>query len=87
MRTTLNVDPDVLDAARALAGARGVSIGDALSEMARRGMSAQTPLAVRNGFPVFQLPLQAPGFGPEDVEAALAEEDAGQAINFGQPSR
>jgi hypothetical protein len=87
MRTTLDVESDVLDAARALAVARGVSVGAALSELARRGVEVRTPLGVRNGFPVFQAPAGAPGFGPDDVAAASAKEDIEAAREFLQPGR
>jgi hypothetical protein len=40
MRTTLEIENDVLDAAKALSTARGVSVGAALSELARRGVAA-----------------------------------------------
>jgi len=75
MRTTLDVEADVLDAAKALAIARGVSVGAALSELARRGVAARIPLSARNGFPVFQVPVGTPGFGPDEVAAATARED------------
>ena len=76
MRTTLDVENDVLDAARALAAARGVSVGAALSELARRGVAARTPLESRNGFAVFQVPAGAPVFGPDDIAAAMQREDS-----------
>ena len=38
MRTTLDLDDVVLAAARSLARARGVSLGAAVSELARRGL-------------------------------------------------
>ena len=38
MRTTLDIDDTVLAAARSLAQSRGVSLGAALSEIARRGL-------------------------------------------------
>ena len=87
MRTTLDVESDVLDAARALAVARRVSVGAALSELARRGVAAQTPLGVRNGFPVFQLPVGTPGFGPDDVAAATNAQDLESARQFLEPGR
>jgi hypothetical protein len=87
MRTTLNVESDVLDSARALAVARGVSVGAALSELARRGVAARTPLSARNGFPVFQVPAGTPGFGPDDVRAATSREDVEAAREFLQPGR
>lgn len=87
MRTTLDVENDVLDAARALAVARNVSVGAALSELARRGIAARTPLSARNGFPVFQLPIGTPGFGPDEVAAAANQEDLEVAQQFLEPER
>lgn len=87
MRTTLDVEKDVLDAAKALAVARGVSVGAALSELARRGVAARTPLSVRNGFPVFQVPAGTPGFGPEEIAAATSRDDLEVAREFLQPGR
>lgn len=85
MRTTLDVENDVLDAARALAVARGVSVGAALSELARRGVAARTPLSTRNGFPVFQVPVGTPGFGP--VASAPRDERNGVTRAAKPPTR
>ena len=41
MRTTLELDDAVLAAARSLARSRGVSLGAAVSELARRGHGVQ----------------------------------------------
>lgn len=41
MRTTLEIDDTVLAAARSLARTRGISLGAAVSEMARRGLAAE----------------------------------------------
>jgi hypothetical protein len=87
MRTTLDVESDVLDAAKALALARGVSVGAALSELARRGVAARTPLSSRNGFPVFQVPVGTPVFGPDEVAAAAGKEDLEAAREFLEPGR
>ena len=87
MRTTLDVENDVLDAARVLAVARGVSVGAALSELARRGVAARTPLSARNGFPVFQVPPGTPGFGSDEVAAAARKEDLDAAREFLEPGR
>lgn len=40
MRTTLEIDDTVLAAARSLARAEGLSLGAAVSELARRGLRA-----------------------------------------------
>jgi len=87
MRTTLDIENDVLDAAKALAAARKVSIGSALSELARRGVAARTPLSIRNGFPIFQLPVGTPCFGPDEVAAASSQEDLASAGQFLDPGR
>ena len=42
MRTTLDLDDAVLAAARSLARAEGISLGAAVSRLARRGMDAAT---------------------------------------------
>jgi hypothetical protein len=79
MRTTINLDEDVLSLAKTLAEARGVSIGKALSDLARKGARSQEVLQERNGFPLFSVDDGAKAFGLEEVDAALAEEDLGMA--------
>ena len=49
MRTTLQLDDDVLAAARVLARQRRVSIGEVISELARRGLVTPPPSASRSG--------------------------------------
>jgi hypothetical protein len=87
MRTTLDVEGDVLDAARALAAARSVSVGAALSELSRRGVAARMPFGVRSGFPVFHVPAGTPGFGPDEVAAATGREDLEAARGVLEPGR
>lgn len=53
MRTTLDIDDSVLLAAKAIARDRGVSIGSALSLLARRGLDEGSHTSRSNGFPVF----------------------------------
>jgi hypothetical protein len=53
MRTTLDIDDDVLQAAKELAEARQSTAGKVLSELARKGlMPAPAAAATRNGVPV-----------------------------------
>ena len=71
MRTTLDLDDDVLAAAKALAGHRGMTASQVLSDLARKGLAAGRPKArVRNGVPL--LPTM-PGriVTPQMVEDAL----------------
>ena len=70
MRTTLNIDPTVLNAAKRLEAARAVAVGDIISELAHAGLLAQsqTSLTRKSGFPVFAAPSGAPVIGLDDVK-------------------
>jgi hypothetical protein len=73
MRTTLDLDDDVLSAAKALAAHRGLTAGQVISELDRKGLAADRPKArVRNGVPLF---CSRPGeiVTPEMIEAILDE--------------
>jgi hypothetical protein len=52
MRTTLSLDDDVLLAAKAIAGQQGRSLGDVVSELARRSLHRPVVKAERNGIPL-----------------------------------
>ncbi len=49
MRTTLNLDDDVLQSARQLADSSGLSLGEVVSDLARRSLTARKAGPVRNG--------------------------------------
>jgi hypothetical protein len=60
MRTTLDIDEDVLQTAKELAEFRGVTAGKVLSDLARQALTPATPpQKVRNGVPL--LPRRPPG--------------------------
>jgi hypothetical protein len=53
MRTTLDVDPDVLQAAKEIAQLRGKRAGQVVSELLRKALQpAPSPQRVRNGVPL-----------------------------------
>ena len=52
MRTTLDVDDDVLQAAKEIAVNRGATTGQVLSELARKGLAPSRATKVRNGVPL-----------------------------------
>ena len=53
MRTTLDIDDEVLHAAKELAAQRGITAGQALSELARQALRAgRVEMEVRNGVPL-----------------------------------
>lgn len=74
MRTTLNLDDDVLRAARALADEEGCSLGRMVSELMRRGLAPRNRTEYRAEFPVFRVKEGSPPLTPEMVERALDEE-------------
>jgi hypothetical protein len=66
MRTTLNIDDDVLAAAKGLAEAQGKTVGEVLSSLVRQGLRPSEPVrVVRNGIRL--LPIQ-PGSLPVTLE-------------------
>lgn len=70
MRTTLNLDPQLLSTARRLAAARSVALGDIISELANKGLEAQSQSSTKrkSGFPVFKSSKGAPMIGLDDVK-------------------
>ena len=60
MRTTLDLDEDVLQAAKELAEARGVTAGRSVSDLLRKALTPTTAVPkIRNGVPL--LPRRPPG--------------------------
>lgn len=53
MRTTLDIDEDILVYAKEMASHRGVSAGKVVSELARSALTAPIQTTIRNGVPVF----------------------------------
>ncbi|MGH9091178.1 MAG: antitoxin [Acidimicrobiales bacterium] len=74
MRTTLDIDDDVLAAARSLARSERQSLGNVVSSLARQGLAPRPErLGEEEGFPVFAVPAGAPAVTGEMVQAALDE--------------
>ena len=56
MRTTLNIDDEILEAARFIARERNLSVGAVLSDLARRGLRpVHAGARTHTGFPVFEV--------------------------------
>lgn len=68
MRTTLDLDPDVLQAAKELAELRRSTAGKVISELARLGLQRRTEAEprMRNGVPL--LLRREPGAPPMTME-------------------
>lgn len=73
MRTTLQIDSDVLEGARQIASVDGRTIGAVISELARRTL---LPAQVKRegDFPVFDVGADAPRITAEDVARAQDDE-------------
>jgi hypothetical protein len=52
MRITLDLDEDVLQAAKEIAAARGTTTGKVLSDLARKALTPAHSSRLRNGVPV-----------------------------------
>ena len=72
MRTTLNLPEDVYQAARSVAFVKGVSLGDAVADLVRLGLSAGVQIDETKPFPCFVITKPGP---PITLEQTLAAED------------
>jgi hypothetical protein len=74
MRTTLDIDEDVLQAAKELGQMRGKTAGRILSELARKAFEPKATYTMRNGVPVLPHCPGAPLMTHADVKR-LQEDD------------
>lgn len=56
MRTTLRLDGEALEKARAYAGARGLTLGEAVSDLVLKATGVDVPMVQKNGLWVFDPP-------------------------------
>ena len=74
MRTTVTVDDDVFEAVKALATSSGKNLGKVLSQLARRGLSAEVQSKRKNNLPVFEVARDAPIIPSTRAQKLLADE-------------
>ena len=74
MRTTINLDNDVLSMVKTYADNHSMAMGKALSELARRGLNAPVKTRSVNGLVVFDLPEDAEPVSSEFVKRLETEE-------------
>lgn len=55
MRTTLDIDDDVLQAAREIARRKGMTMGQVVSELSRQALIRPVEAETRNGVPLFPM--------------------------------
>jgi len=73
MRTTLEIDDDVITAARELANIERRSLGSVVSDLVRRGLTP-TKVDSEGEVPVIRVPAGSPPITPEMVRRALDED-------------
>lgn len=69
MRTTLTIDDDVLAAAKQFADARGLTLGEAVSQLARATLTERRRYDTRNGIVLLPAPADARQATLDDVNA------------------
>ena len=74
MRTTLNLDDDVLELLKDYADSRSVALGKAASDLVRRGLTAPVQTRMVNGFHTVVLSKDAPKITSEKVKELLEDE-------------
>jgi hypothetical protein len=74
MRTTVDLDDDVLAAAKALAAAERRSLGKVVSDLIRRGLAPRAVVDDDDLFPVVRVGSEAGPITAERVRAALEDE-------------
>jgi hypothetical protein len=68
MRTTLSIEDDAFATAQAYANARSLKLGQAVSELIRRGTADKLPMKQKNGAWVFELPPGTPKVTAKQVK-------------------
>lgn len=76
MRTTINIDDDVLATVKAMAKRDRKAVGQVVSAMLRKAVEppAKAPSRTRNGIPLFPVSTNASVVTPELVKELLEDE-------------
>ena len=73
MRTTLTLEDDAFATAQAYARARSLRLGQAVSDLIRRGSAQALPIKRSGGVWVFELPPDTPAVTSRQVRQLLDE--------------
>jgi hypothetical protein len=60
MRTTLEIEDEVVHAVKQLARQRGATLGEVVTQLIRQGLESRNPPRMRNGVPLFVPKPEAP---------------------------
>jgi len=73
MRTTLNLDDDVVEILKNYSESRSVALGKAASDLIRRGLETPVQMRMVNGFCTVVLPPGSPKVTSEQVRHLLED--------------
>jgi hypothetical protein len=59
MRTTIDIEEDVLHAAKEIARQRKMTLGQVLSDLARKSLTQRPPVSKKHGLPLFPIKKDA----------------------------
>ncbi|HEX3104960.1 MAG TPA: hypothetical protein VHQ22_10950 [Terriglobales bacterium] len=74
MRTTINLDDDVLREVKQYADSRSVALGKAVSELIRRGLKTPIETRIVNGIHVVVLPTRSAKVDEAHIKRLLEDE-------------
>ena len=75
MRTTLDIEDDILLAAKEIARQRGTTVGEVLSDLARQSLTRPVASTTRNNLPLFPVQPDA-GIATLELVNQLRDEAA-----------
>jgi hypothetical protein len=81
MRTTLVLDEDIYEVAAARARLHRISLGKAVSELARRSLGETRIVEDYRGFPVLQAPAGSPRITSERIKELIERTDTDEAAS------
>ena len=73
MRTTLNVDADLLEVVRRIAAGNGQTVSEVICALARRGLQSLPLMTQVAGMPVFDVPANSKPLSLEDIRRKDSE--------------
>ncbi|HEV2854470.1 MAG TPA: antitoxin [Thermoanaerobaculia bacterium] len=74
MKASLRIDDDIYKAAERLASAENRSIGEVLSDLARKGLDAERQQVEEGRFPVFSVSKDSPPITLDVVKSAFDDD-------------
>lgn len=74
MRTTLTLDDAVVKRLKRYAASRSLTLGEAVSDLVQRALTAPRPTREVNGVSVFDLPAESPRVTMKKIQELDAEQ-------------